>query len=673
MKTRSVLLITIFLLLFPLCAMAASWHTSGDYQYDVESNGTVSIRKYTGSAKELTVPAELDGRKVARIGYEAFKRCDTLTSVVLPEGIQNIGDSAFRNCTKLASVSLPDSLKDIGEDVFKMCGALTSVTLPANLIRIGNSAFEDCVALTSVHIMGTDLSFERSLFRGCNRLKEITVSPHHRELEVKDGVLFHKEKKILLCFPGGLEKGEYAIPDGTRSIGAYAFSGCRNLKTVTIPDSVTLIDSGAFENCSALKSATIPGSVKEIRSGAFEGCRALSGEVVIPDGTTEIGYSTFEGCASLTGVTIPGSVTDIRSSAFKNCSSLRHVYFPASVREISDDAFEGCGRLHPAFEPDSAAERYFQGFGKKRIMWRFPWLQHFCVIMGILGFVLAFKAEKNHQRYLSRYRQYGKWIGMAACLMGLLPILFILFLVPENNGRVYLGQDRMGFALIGSIIGFMAICVGMILLFRRGKKPVRVNKEVKEEDLRSCFEAAAGVLENAKKTFSVHLQSLQGNLQNEKHIKLKSGLKAACQVLGGAVKNAVISSSTGIDPIYLDNDFTNLGDIRLRAVAALKELISACERSKEKLSSPDPKVKACAEQALMMYCRDTDNIPGGDYAVLKQGGDLYSFMACYLDTLSIRRKIQSVQMFAKTGLEYGRALRDAAEGFMNEYPEGSRD
>ena len=195
MKTRSVLLIMIFLLLFPLCAMAATRGFSGDYQYDVESDGTVSIRKYTGSAKELTVPAELDGHKVTRIGYGAFRYCHTLTSVVLPEGIQNIGSEAFCYCQKLVSVSLPDSLKAIGDNAFSGCGALTSVTLPANLIRIGNGAFEDCVAFTSVHIMGTDLSFERSLFGGCYRLKEITVSPYHRELEVKDGVLFHKKKK----------------------------------------------------------------------------------------------------------------------------------------------------------------------------------------------------------------------------------------------------------------------------------------------------------------------------------------------------------------------------------------------------------------------------------------------------------------------------------------------
>ena len=62
---------------------------------------------------------------------------------------------------------------------------------------------------------------------------------------------------------------EAVIPDGTKSIGAYAFQYCGNLKSVIIPQSVTSIDSYAFSICPNLKSIIIPNSVTEIGTNVF--------------------------------------------------------------------------------------------------------------------------------------------------------------------------------------------------------------------------------------------------------------------------------------------------------------------------------------------------------------------------------------------------------------------
>lgn len=83
------------------------------------------------------------------------------------------------------------------------------------------------------------------------------------------------------------------IPASVKIIGAEAFSGCRNLTSVTIFDGVKSIGYGTFEDCSNLRNITIPASVKTIGVGAFSGCRNLT-SVTIPDGVKSVGYGTFK-------------------------------------------------------------------------------------------------------------------------------------------------------------------------------------------------------------------------------------------------------------------------------------------------------------------------------------------------------------------------------------------
>lgn len=65
------------------------------------------------------------------------------------------------------------------------------------------------------------------------------------------------------------------IPQGTTSIGEYAFYYCSSLTSVTIPDSVTSIGKYAFYNCSKLTSITIPDNVTRIGDMTFEACSKL--------------------------------------------------------------------------------------------------------------------------------------------------------------------------------------------------------------------------------------------------------------------------------------------------------------------------------------------------------------------------------------------------------------
>ena len=75
--------------------------------------------------------------------------------VVIPEGVTAIGDEVFYEHKKLTSVNLPDSVEWIGDRAFQFCKQLTEVTIPENLKSIGKRAFFGCRNLERIKIPGS--------------------------------------------------------------------------------------------------------------------------------------------------------------------------------------------------------------------------------------------------------------------------------------------------------------------------------------------------------------------------------------------------------------------------------------------------------------------------------------------------------------------------------------
>ena len=81
----------------------------------------VVISKYTGSAKNITIPKSIEGIPVTEIGMSAFSECDTLESLVIPGNVKTLGWWAFSNCKKLKKLKLSGSVSEIGMDCFSDC------------------------------------------------------------------------------------------------------------------------------------------------------------------------------------------------------------------------------------------------------------------------------------------------------------------------------------------------------------------------------------------------------------------------------------------------------------------------------------------------------------------------------------------------------------------------
>ena len=254
--------------------------------------------KYSKDWKRLLkAPSGLKGEYSIRkgvkvIGNRTFERCDSLTSINIPDGVTNIGDFAFTECRSLTCINIPSRVTNIGEGAFAFCISLTNIDIPNNVTNIGDSAFMCCKSFTNI-----------------------------------------------------------SIPDGVTYIGDKAFEDCKSLVSINIPNSVTNIGDNAFMYCKSLTSIKIPDGVTNIGSWAFLGCESLT-SINIPNSVTNIREETFSSCKSLTSIKIPNSVTNIGSWAFASCESLTCINIPDCVTHISDRTFVGCKKLPSKIKSD---------------------------------------------------------------------------------------------------------------------------------------------------------------------------------------------------------------------------------------------------------------------------------------------------------------------------------
>ena len=186
-----------------------------------------------------------------------------------------------------------------------------------------------------------------------DNLTGIEVSAGNPYLSSINGVLFNKDKTILIKYPANKNDVSYTIPGSVTEINNNAFRGCKGLTSVTIPNSVTTFGYYVFQGCTGLVSFTVPNIVFESGSFTFLGCSGLT-SVTIPDGVTTIG-SAFAGCTGLTSVTIPNSVTVIGDAAFSGCTGLKSISIPNSVTSIGANAFDGCTGLSSITIPNSVS------------------------------------------------------------------------------------------------------------------------------------------------------------------------------------------------------------------------------------------------------------------------------------------------------------------------------
>ncbi len=297
---------------------------------------------------DLTIPDTYKFLPVIKIDNNAFRDCEKITSVSIPDSVTSIGDYSFYSCKGLAKLVIPGSVISIGENAFSCCTNITSITIANGLKSIGEEAFECCYGISSINLPDTLVSIGNNAFLCCPALVEISVAPNNTKYTSINGVLFDKKVEKLIWFPRGYV-GSYVMPNSVKIVPYEAFSACESLTHIKISNNLPSVNYGMFIECSALLSVELHDNITEIDDYAFAYCENLSA-IEIPDKVTRVGDEAFCGCQKLTEIVVPKSVSSIGVGAFERCINLKKVYLNG-CREIGFGAFFACENLKSVWLP----------------------------------------------------------------------------------------------------------------------------------------------------------------------------------------------------------------------------------------------------------------------------------------------------------------------------------
>ena len=264
--------------------------------------------------------------RVSGIGEKAFKNCDDLASVVLPEGIDSIGRAAFHTCPNLTELNVPASVTWVNIEALRACNNMAKITVAG-----GNTVYNSANGCNAIVETAT-----KTLVAGC----KTTVVPSDTKMIGDYAFAEHDGIETMI------------LPATVDTIGKQAFDSCKGLKSITIPDGTKAIKDMAFRRCYSLESFTIPAAATVIGQGILRECTALKSAKVLSE-STAIEDWTFWGCSALTDVNIPAWVKEIKYGAFYQCTALTEVEIPSGVETLGDYAFYGCSSLTKATIPAS--------------------------------------------------------------------------------------------------------------------------------------------------------------------------------------------------------------------------------------------------------------------------------------------------------------------------------
>ena len=262
--------------------------------------GVVSIKDHgfesCTNLTEISLPDSL-----TTIEERAFLNCQSIESIILSDFVKIVGDGVFGGCESMKSLSVPcflngsdfgldgDKIKyrhiykpktdsaegsgyecicECGNNSYQFCESQEGITITKCLtdhfnqdipdelfglpvVSIADDAFCKQEHLMNLNIPASLTDIGANNFNNDNNknLKEINVDENNPYFSSENGVLFNKDKTVLLLYPHCSSRDTYTLPHTVKEISGEAFKNAEKLKSITLPANLKKIDETAFTNC----------------------------------------------------------------------------------------------------------------------------------------------------------------------------------------------------------------------------------------------------------------------------------------------------------------------------------------------------------------------------------------------------------------------------------------
>lgn len=271
----------------------------------------------------------------------------------------NGNQDAIKNLDILKSINAESNNFDIKDGVLiSYNGCADNINVPEGVTRITNGAFYPArnnyksIGIAGIILPSSLKSIDENAFT--NLLVPwvaFGISEYNEHFSVQDGVLFNKDKTLLIKYPIDKQDFEYAVPDTVKQISPNAFKYARNLRKLVLPSSLENIGEEAITALNNLQYIDFSKTkLVEFPKSLCASCNKLI-DVKFPTNLRKIGWGAFFGDNSLRQISLPNELTEIAECAFGNCSNLSDINISKSVVKIGESAFTECTSLHSIIIP----------------------------------------------------------------------------------------------------------------------------------------------------------------------------------------------------------------------------------------------------------------------------------------------------------------------------------
>ena len=296
------------------------------------------------------------------VGQGAFCDCDSVKSVIIPEGVETLGYSVLAGNDAMETVIIPKSVTTIREYAIYGSNLVLGIysgscaeqyALENNIPYFNVETEPDIETVIENGIKYFIIDNEAHIVGPVGSVYSVTIPDtiNGYPVTIIRDYAFAETSIRSIKIPDTIrEIGDSAfywtnltsinLSEGLERIGDYAFFWT-NLYSVYIPDSLVYLGDGAFTYSSLSKLPDLK-NIKHVGYFTF-GHTSIGGTIVL-ESDIDYGGSVFTGC-DINKVIVEKGTKTIPGNMFEDCRYLSTVIIPSSVTEIASNAFKGCGKV----------------------------------------------------------------------------------------------------------------------------------------------------------------------------------------------------------------------------------------------------------------------------------------------------------------------------------------